>query len=395
MRAMMSTEVGRNMIISSDGRPEVLDSASWEGVNILLDVFAKVRPDDRVVIAYSPDSRESAAWVVAALRERNIQPRMVGMRPLRDTGFLDRLNSALPSPEELPGRLLILTFERDTMSHNGSIRAALSRYDSKICQVVRAMNAGTELFSLGFRVSPEELSARNAAILERCMSAEKLRVETAAGTSLQVQLDNRRFRWISNRGVWRPGKFVILPAGEVATFPAQISGTLIADFAINVNTIMDQDARLDSSPVRVQIEQGRLSDFTCQNANIERFLSKCFSRKNARYVGELGFGTNCGIGVPIALNSHINERRPGVHIGFGQHNQTDTLTGYSCDIHTDLIARGGRVWVDDEDGPIDLEDLAPSSKQHPVVYQDEDVFSEELDGGDCCGALQPVQDAIR
>jgi len=368
--------------------PAILDGSTWEGVNILLDTYAKPTPDDAVVVAYSPDSREPAAWVAAALQTRGVEARLVGMRPLRDRGFLDRLRAALPAPSDLSGRLVILTFERDTMSHNGVIRSVLSEYEKDRCVVIRAMNAGPELFSLAFRLSPTELSARNTAILERCMSADHLRVVSPGGTRLQIRLDNKRFRWISNRGMWRPGKFVIVPAGEVATFPASISGTLVADFAVNVNTLMEQDARLADCPVTARIEDGRLVDYQCERPNMDQYLSQCFERNNARNVGELGFGTNSGIDSPIWLNSHINERRPGVHLGFGQHNQTDRLAGYACDIHIDLIARGGTVWIDEDPLPIDLENLTPSAQPHPVVYQDEDVFSEELDGADCCGILR-------
>ncbi len=365
------------------------DPSTWEGVNTLLDTYARIRPDDATVIVYSPDSRESAAWVAAALGARGIAPRLVSMRPLRDSGFLQRLRTTLPSPGELSGRLLILTFERDTMSHNHVIRAALAEFDKNRCEVIRAMNAGPDLFSLAFHLSPDELSARNTAILERCMAADRLRVESPGGTDLRVRLDNSRFRWVSNRGVWRPGKFVIIPAGEVATFPASISGTIVADFAINVNTLLSHDARLTSCPVTAEIDRGHLVDYDCDNPDMSEFLSRSFARKNARNVGELGFGTNRGITSPISLNSHINERRPGVHIGFGQHNQTDALAGYACDIHIDLIARGGLLWTDDDPLPIDLENLAPSSRPHPTIYRDEDVFSDdELDGGDCCGLLR-------
>jgi len=270
------------------------------------------------------------------------------------------------------------------MSHNGSIRKVVSRFGEDRCEVIRAMNAGQELFSLAFRLSPSEISGRNTALLERCMTANYLRVEAPSGTNLQIRLD-KRFRWVSNRAVWRPGKFVIVPAGEVATFPDSISGTLVADFAVNINTLMRRDARLTNCPVTAEIERGYLMSYECGDPDMKQYLSQGFGRENARRVGELGFGTNSGIVEPISLNSHINERRPGVHIGFGQHNQTSALVGYSCDIHTDLIARGGLIWVDDDPDPLDLENLIPSSQPHPVTYQDEDVFSEELDGGDCCG----------
>jgi hypothetical protein len=84
----------------------------------------------------------------------------------------------------------------------------------------------------------------------------------------------------------------------------------------------------------------------------------------------------------------MNERRPGIHLGFGQHNQIESEVGYQCQLHLDLIARGALVWADDRPEPIALEHLALTNEQHPLDVRDEDVFapgSEEPDEQDCCG----------
>ena len=120
------------------------------------------------------------------------------------------------------------------------------------------------------------------------------------------------------------------------------------------------------------------------------FLDECFQTHCAFNVGELGFGTNVGIRDAIAMNSHINERRPGVHLGFGQHNQDPGIVGYQCAIHLDMIARGGTLWIDDDPAPLDLENFTPSHAAHPKNPRDEDVFSpepDELEIDDCCGIL--------
>src|SRR5436189_3037143 len=106
----------------------MVDSKTWEGVESLLDNYVQVSPDDLVLILYTSDSCESAVWVSAALELRGLQIRRVWMAPLRDQGFRERLASALPSPTELVGRLVILSFERDTMSHTRTLAAALSQY---------------------------------------------------------------------------------------------------------------------------------------------------------------------------------------------------------------------------------------------------------------------------
>jgi len=366
---------------------ETIDSATWDGVQSLLDHYAKARAEDHVVVLYTRDSADPAAWVSAALELRGIPASRVWMSPLRDEGFPERLTSALPDPAGIAGRLIVLGLERDTLSHAHTLASALVGYERT--QVVRAISACPSLFSTALRVLPEELAARNTAILERLMSAERLHITTPGGSDLRVTLDPRH-RWISNRGMVRPGSVMIVPAGEVATFPASIAGVLVADFAFNVNAIADRDSRLHEHPVTVHIEEGRAVRFECDDPGLSQFIAECFRTHCAFNVGELGFGTNFAVTDPIPLNSHINERRPGVHLGFGQHNQSPGLVGYQCAIHLDLIARGGTVWVDDDEVPLNLESIVPSSRPHPENPRDEDVFpprTDELEIDDCCGLL--------
>jgi hypothetical protein len=154
----------------------MIDDAVWEGVNTLLDDYAMIGDGDVAVVAYTPDSRQSAAWVAVALEMRHIPVRVLPMAPLRDETFAARLAAALPSPSQLAGRLVVMTFELDTLSHLGVFRAALAGYDPSRYLVIRARSASPELFSHALRVGPRELSALNTTILERCMPAEALRV---------------------------------------------------------------------------------------------------------------------------------------------------------------------------------------------------------------------------
>lgn len=366
----------------------MVEQLVWEGVESLLDQYVKVRSNDVVVILYTSDSHESAAWVSAALQIRGIQLKRVWMAPLRDTGLADRLLAALPPPADLTGRLVVMSFERDTMSHDQVISAALASYDSGMYCVFRAIGAGSELFSGPLRASPDELSARNTALLSRCRSAESLRIKTSGGTDLKVTLEHRHI-WISNHGTARTGGVVILPSGEIATFPASIDGIFVADFAFNINLLTDLDARLHAHPVFVHIEDGCAVKYECKSPVTASFLDACFARENACRVGELGFGTNFAVDAAVAMNSHINERRPGIHLGFGQHNQPLSIVDYQCTIHIDLIAKGGLVWFDDDLNPFDLENIVPASSPHPQGLREGDISSpiaEILRDGDCCGS---------
>jgi hypothetical protein len=376
-----------NLQLEHPVHDHALDDRVWAGVQKFLTEYANIEQDDVVIIAYSPDSRDAAAWVGLACEERGLSPTFVPMRPLRDPRFGQRLARAVPNRNSVFGKCVLLTFERDTMSHHGAIRELFASYSANKYRVVRAINAGRDLFTTGVASSPRELSALNAFLLQRLQRAKQLLIRTAAGTELRVRLDNEKYRFVSNRGVAQPRQFVIVPAGEVATFPAHIEGTLVADFAMNINTLYEGDARLSAKPVTAIVHDGELERFSCCDPALYKFLEKSLSRPNARRVGELGFGTNKAVTTPVRENSHLNERVPGVHLGFGQHNQDNDAAGYACDIHIDLCAKGGMIWFDDSREPIDLDALVPSTSAHPEMARDEDVFSEEIQGEDCCGLL--------
>jgi len=359
-----------------------VDDRIWAGIDVFLNEYVKLQQDDQIVLAYTPESREPAAWIATALKLRGKTPAMCGMRPIKDETFAGRLAEILPEPFALKGRLVIVTVERDTMSHVKLFREALSRYDANQWMAARIINASTDFFVHAMNVGPGQLSAVNTALLERLMVARKLRITTRSGSDLSIKLSDQ-YRWISNRGMSRPGGFMILPAGEVATYPASVSGVLVADGAFNVNAYTKVDSRLGQHPLRIRIEDSHAVDFDCADPHVRNLVEVVFAQTNARHVGELGFGTNSGVSQYISMNSHINERHLGVHLGFGQHNQSIYLVGYPSEIHMDMIATGGLVWVDDDPVPLDLEKIAPSAHAHPKL-DPRTLMDEDIDG-DCCG----------
>lgn len=366
----------------------MLSSKAWSGVNNLLDDYIKLRQNDCVVIAYAPDSKECAAWIAAALDERVVRREFVWMKPLKDPTFGNRIRKSLLSLLPSEGRIIVLTLERDTMSHSFEILNSVQGLEAENCVLVRMISVCPDLFSTALLAKSSELSAKNTSILERLMKAQFIRVTTKSGTDLKVGLNSNIYRWISNRGYAPPGMFMILPAGEVATYPDSIEGVLVADFAFNVNIITDIDARLRNCPVTISIEQGEVTSFSCQDSSVERLISGCFQFPNGKRVGEIGFGTNSYVSNGTSLNSHINERRPGVHLGFGDHNQ-HKLVDYKSRIHLDLIAKGGTIWIDEEPYPLNLDALKPSSHPHPdfTIHQDAFEFNPMGKGQHCCGIM--------
>ena len=358
---------------------------AWQGVNSLIDLYAQIGKEDKVVIVFTEESKSIAAWVSSALEMRDVDLSTVWMAPLEDNGLFNRLMEAIPSPDKVLGNLVIFVFEVETLSHSGIINTCIRNFDADKTKIFRIMSSIPELFSTTLQVDPKEISARNATILNRCMKAKHINISCSNGTNLDIELDNSKFSWISNRGLWRPGSTIILPAGEVATFPANINGTLVADVAYNINTVIDRDVRLQKNPVTVTVKDGKAVDHFCACKDTMDYIDECFKSTNGNIVGELGIGTNLSITNPISENSQINERFPGVHLGFGQHNQADRVDYYS-ERHIDLIAKGGFIVIDGESDIIDLGNVIPSYGAHPARVASEDAFSpESVVEGDCCG----------
>jgi hypothetical protein len=366
-----------------------LDERVLIGIDRLLFDYAEVGQADDVVIVFTPEVRDCAALVCLVLKAHGLDYSVVPMRALSDRGFQERLRVKVPKERFVPGRTVALVFEWETMSHNDVFRDVFAGHLPDQRRIVRCINAGLDLFSIGLQPLPSELSQRNADLLYVFQGASEFKIQTPAGTDLNIRLNPGRYDWISNRGMSEDGRMIALPAGEIATFPESISGTLVADFAINVNYRFDGDVRLHTCPVTVTIENNELVAWTCEDARIARQLNEFFMMSNATRVGELGFGTHPEVDAAVLENSHLNERRRGVHIGFGQHNQDSTIAGYKAQIHVDLIAAGGQVLV--PGGRIvDLERVPRTDAKHPVLMKSIDVFSPDLvppdiSPADCCG----------
>lgn len=318
-----------------------------------------------------------AAHLVNELRAAQVDVRFLRMEPLIDETFEDRLRACLPPADSASQRLVLVTLEANSMSHFTVLVDVLGAYEPASVLPIRIISVTEEMMRSAFRATPDDLSARNARLLKLLDRTMSFRVTTAGGTDLSISLDAERFDWISNRGTWRPGSFVILPAGEVATHPASISGTLVADGAINCNLDRTDDLRLGRHPITVEISDGTATWFTCDSERINELVGFQFSRPFGTRVGELGFGTNNGFADFVPGNSHLNERFPGVHIGFGSHNQPQHAAGYHTPFHMDMICNGATIHVSDTLS-VELSDLEPDGTPHPDLIRDEDIV------GDCC-----------
>jgi aminopeptidase len=178
-----------------------------------------------------------------------------------------------------------------------------------------------------------ELSAQQAALVGRLSSAQEIRIE-APGTDLRLRVDRRT--WINSDGRRN------MPSGEVFTGPLEDSANGTIRFTV------------PSSPRGVQVEDVCLTfvDGEVVEARAMRgedYLHAALATDaGARFLGELGIGTNAGIDCPTG-SILLDEKMAGtVHLALGRSYRETGGTNSSA-LHWDLICdlrAGGSVSAD-------------------------------------------------
>ncbi len=242
---------------------------------------------------------------------------------------------------------------------------------SRALRVLRLMNCTNDLFEQGFTISKTRLRRTNASVLNRLMARPHLHVSSRGGTDLSVDL-SPQFEWISNYGHSTGSQLTVLPPGEVNTYPAMVTGTFVADGALHANIPIPFDVRLRDDPVHFEIRDSEVQSIGCDDQTKLSWLQNIFSEPLARRIGEFGIGTNTGISEFVHDNSHLNERYPGVHLGFGEHAQRNVA--YVAPYHIDAIAKSLCI-RDGREGTILLEtDRLPTDiARHPRTMRSEDL----------------------
>jgi aminopeptidase len=180
------------------------------------------------------------------------------------------------------------------------------------------------------------LSARQTRLVERLSEAREVRIE-ADGTDLRLKVHGRT--WINSDGRRN------MPSGEVFTGPLEDSaeGTIRFD----VPSIVRGD---EASGVELTFKRGEVVAARADrgDALLQAALA---TDAGARFIGELGVGTNTGIDRATG-STLLDEKIAGtVHVALGRSYPETGGTNESA-LHWDLICdlrRGGRLTFDGEE----------------------------------------------
>ena len=180
-----------------------------------------------------------------------------------------------------------------------------------------------------------ELSDRQQTVVDRLNEAREIHIE-APGTDLRLRVDGRT--WINSNGRRN------MPSGEVFTGPIEDSANGTVRF-----TIPSSPRGVLVEDVTLTFEDGRVTTATA--ARGQDYLDAALATDpGARFLGEIGIGTNPGIDRPTGAIL-LDEKMAGtVHLALGR-SYPETGGRNSSALHWDLLCdlrAGGRLTADGE-----------------------------------------------
>jgi aminopeptidase len=180
-----------------------------------------------------------------------------------------------------------------------------------------------------------ELSARQQRIVELLSTAREIRME-ANGTDLRLRVEGRT--WINSDGRHN------MPSGEVFTGPIEDSANGTIRF-----TVPSSPRGVDVADVELTFENGEVKKATAERG--QDYLDAALATDpGARFLGELGIGTNSGIDRSTG-SVLLDEKMAGtIHLALGRSYQETGGRNESA-LHWDLICDlrdGGRLSADGE-----------------------------------------------
>ncbi len=180
-----------------------------------------------------------------------------------------------------------------------------------------------------------ELHDLQARLIERLAGAQELRIE-AEGTDLRLSVAGRN--WVNSDGKRN------MPSGEVFTGPVEDS----AEGRIRY-TIPSSPRGVEVAGIELEFRAGRVVDARAERGH-DYLLATLDTDPGARYLGEIGIGTNAGI--DRAIGAILFDEKIGgtVHLAVGRAYPETGGTNESA-VHWDLIVdlrAGGRLSADGE-----------------------------------------------
>lgn len=270
--------------------------AKW--VDSFVDVFrlCGVQPGEACAILSETQTRpvlpQLAELALARLGARWFHltvptPKQTAPVPVRSTGASDAIGRLQPVVSALAGSGFVVDCTVEGLQHAVELPEILKGG----ARVLVVSHEHPEILERTAPKAEDEAVVRDA--MRRLRAAKQMRVTSAAGTDLAVNLQGARVG-----GVWgftaKPGTLTHWPAGLVLAFPAagSVSGTLVlAPGDVNLTF-----KRYLADPVRLRIADDHVVEIegTSVDADLMRGYFEAWGDRSAYAVSHVGWGLNRG-----------------------------------------------------------------------------------------------------
>jgi len=201
-------------------------------------------------------------------------------------------------------------------------------------------------FVAGLRLDHAHVDRLGRRVLGRVQGARRILTESAAGTSLRIELAPEG-KWLAQLGVLEPGRWGNLPGGALYASPTDVSGVFVADASVG-EFFGAREGILQANPVRLVVEAGRVVDVEARSPDLGRDIRAMMAvAPNSARVGLVAVGVNIGICSPIG-DAVVDQNVPGLHIGIGDPASRTTGAGWSAPTCFAACQATSHVWVDGE-----------------------------------------------
>lgn len=180
-----------------------------------------------------------------------------------------------------------------------------------------------------------EIHDFQARLIDRLQSADEVRI-TAEGTDLTLRVKGRT--WLNSDGHRN------MPSGEVFTGPLETSANGTITFGIP-STV----GGVEVENIRLTFEDGKVVEARADKGD-DLLQAQLGTDEGARFLGELGIGTNFNIQSPTKQILFDEKIGGTIHLALGQSYAESGGVNQSA-IHWDMICdlrRGGAIYLDGE-----------------------------------------------
>jgi aminopeptidase len=313
------------------------------GARNAVEVCLAIQPDERVALIADEASGDVAASIAAALDEVGAPWQGVVIERVADRPMTVAPAAVLEALEEVDAAILCVQPQQGELAARMAIVSVVERRRIRYAHMV---GVTPQIMRQGMRADYRLVDRLSQRLCERMPRAERLRVETAGGTSLTATFDPS-YTWVKTSGLIDRRYWSNLPAGEVFTTPKSVDGVFVCDGTAGDHFGMKY-GDLRATPLTLEISGGRLQAAHCARKDLEQeFWAYCHTDEYSDRVGELAFGTNIALSDMIGVLLQ-DEKVPGVHLAFGDPYGSQTGAPWKSRTHVDVLTRACDVWIDDE-----------------------------------------------